>query len=135
MRTRSDAFLEEERFGGGRFDRRWVESYYLFLMILICACVVCLGRGIATERPGQEVALLDRVNPNTATPGSLIRLEGIGPVRAHAILAYRKAHAAEGQHVFASPQALEAVAGIGPKTVEKLTPYLDFTEVIPLQEQ
>ncbi len=81
------------------------------------------------------MCLQERINPNTATVGSLVRLEGVGPVRAHAIVDYRQAHAADGRRVFAGPGDLEAVHGIGPKTVEKMSPYLDFGEPGDFAEQ
>lgn len=97
----------------------------MFVIFLTAGGVVCLAEGVRREGSEREIALLDRVNPNTATPGSLIRLEGIGRVRAYAIVEYREANAAEGRTVFASPQDLQAIVGIGPKTVEKIARQLD----------
>jgi len=68
----------------------------------------------------------DRINPNTATLGSLIRLEGIGPARAFDIIRYRQQQASEDRPVFTCPHDLQAIRGIGPKTTEKIAPFLDF---------
>jgi len=60
-------------------------------------------------------ALADPVNINTADAATLDRaLKGVGPARAEAIVAYRKAHGA-----FRTAEQLAQVQGIGLKTVEK----------------
>jgi competence protein ComEA len=57
----------------------------------------------------------ERVNINTADAGTLDRvLVGVGPSKAEAIVAYRKANGA-----FKSPDQLAAVKGIGLSIVEK----------------
>ena len=57
----------------------------------------------------------DRVNINTADAGTLDRvLVGVGPSKAEAIVAYRKANGA-----FRSADQLAAVKGIGLATVQK----------------
>lgn len=75
---------------------------------------------------GELSPLSGRINPNTAPAGSLIRLEGIGAARAFDIIEYREAREALGERAFDTPHDLEAVRGIGPKTVEKLTDSLEF---------
>jgi competence protein ComEA len=58
---------------------------------------------------------MDRVNLNTADAATIDRvLLNIGPSKAEAIVAYRKAHGS-----FKSPEQLALVKGIGLKTVEK----------------
>lgn len=69
--------------------------------------------------------LADTVNPNTASMGSLIRLEGIGPVRALKIIQYREQTETAG---FRNPEEMENVPGIGPKTVSKIAPFLVFEQ-------
>ena len=57
----------------------------------------------------------DRVNINTADAGTLDRvLVGVGPSKAEAIVAYRKANGA-----FRSADQLAAVKGIGLATIQK----------------
>lgn len=61
------------------------------------------------------VAASETVNINTADAATLDRvLVGVGPSKAQAIVAYRKANGA-----FKSPAALANVKGIGPATVER----------------
>ena len=57
----------------------------------------------------------DKVNINTADAATIDRvLLNIGPSKAEAIVAYRKAHGA-----FRSPDQLALVKGVGLKTIEK----------------
>ena len=74
------------------------------------------------------VRLEGRVNPNSASVGSLVRLPGIGLTRATAIVAFREAFAARGSEgiAFRRPIDLEQIRGIGPKTVAGLAPWLRF---------
>jgi competence protein ComEA len=58
------------------------------------------------------------INVNTATADELQRLPGVGPVMASAIIAARAAAP------FASVDDLRKVKGIGPKTLEKLRPFV-----------
>lgn len=59
------------------------------------------------------------VNINTATAAELEAVPGIGPATARAIVEHRTRHGA-----FQRIEDLTAVSGIGPKTLEKLRPYL-----------
>ncbi len=78
--------------------------------------------------PAQLAAAGEQVNPNTATWASLARLPGIGPTHAKAIITYRQSHITDrgGGAVFADPQDLLKVPGIGPKTLEGIAPFLVF---------
>lgn len=64
-------------------------------------------------------ATVRSINLNTATQKELETLPSIGPVTAGRILEYRNAHGP-----FTSVNQLDNVKGIGPKTLEKLKPYL-----------
>jgi competence ComEA-like helix-hairpin-helix protein len=77
----------------------------------------------AHQRPFLDVPP-ERINPNTASVASLVRLPGIGKARAMDIIDYRDHQPNE--PVFQSPQDLEKIRGIGPKTAEKLAPWLMF---------
>lgn len=56
---------------------------------------------------------------NSATYEELLMVPGLTPRLARAIMTHREAHGP-----FRSLAGLEAVPGIGPKTIEKLKPYL-----------
>ncbi len=58
------------------------------------------------------------LDPNTAPADSLELLPGIGKILADRIVAYRK------EHRFNEPVDITEVKGIGPKTYERIRPYL-----------
>lgn len=71
--------------------------------------------------------LLDggRIDPNTAPPALLENLPGVGPGRSTAIVEAR------GRSPFETIRALERVPGIGPRTREKLEPFLAVDSKAP----
>lgn len=64
----------------------------------------------------------ERICPNTATVPSLMRLPGVGRVRAMDIVKARS------DSPFGRAAELERIRGIGPKTVEKVEPFLIFED-------
>ncbi|MFQ5414317.1 MAG: ComEA family DNA-binding protein [Phycisphaerae bacterium] len=69
------------------------------------------------------------IDPNTAPWWELAALPDIGPTIAHRMVSYRKAAASArdgGVPVFVTPSDLARVRGIGPKTVERIAPFLAF---------
>ncbi|MEW5848288.1 MAG: ComEA family DNA-binding protein [Myxococcota bacterium] len=80
--------------------------------------LTCDGAGVP---PGGRLQLLlgIKLDVNTATQEDFVALPGIGERTAQRILADREARGA-----FATVDELDRVKGIGPKTVEKLRPYL-----------
>lgn len=60
-----------------------------------------------------------RMNLNTASERTLQRLPGVGPAIAARIADYRNAYGG-----FREPREVMRVKGIGPKTFEKMAPYL-----------
>jgi len=102
----------------------------------LAACVIFAAALLAGQesRPlavGREIPLLggrilaatERINPNTASAGSLQRLPGVGPARAKSIIAYRQVH---GPAAFRCPQDLAKIRGIGPAIVANVAPHLAF---------
>jgi competence protein ComEA len=70
-----------------------------------------------------------KIDPNTANWAELASLPGIGEVLAKRIVEYRQAQPGKASKaVFRRPEDLEAVRGIGPKTVAKLAKHLKFPE-------
>jgi len=63
------------------------------------------------------------VDLNRASPEELERLPGIGPSLAARIAAHRQAHGP-----FASVADLDAVPGLGPKTIEQFRDYVVVNE-------
>lgn len=62
------------------------------------------------------------VNINTASQAELEALNGIGPAKARAIIDYRQKHGP-----FKNVNELDAVPGIGAKTMDKLKPDLSIS--------
>jgi competence protein ComEA len=80
---------------------------------------------LAVPKPSVDAAALaaatapEKINVNTADAEALCKLPGVGVCYAARIVAYREEHGP-----FERPEDLAAVRGIGPKTVEKLKPYV-----------
>jgi len=72
--------------------------------------------------------LESRINPNNAPVSSLIRLPGIGPARALAIIEYREDFKRENGAVpaFRDCDDLCNVRGIGPVTAKNISEWLKF---------
>ncbi len=84
---------------------------------------------IGPESTASAAEIEFKVDPNTAGWAELAGLPGIGEVLAKRIVDYRQeqAKASGGRTVvFRRPEDLDAVRGIGPKTVEKLAKHLRF---------
>lgn len=64
-----------------------------------------------------------RMDPNSASASTLQRLPGIGPALAARIVEYRELHGP-----FRRPRDVMRVSGIGPRTFERLEPYLFVDE-------
>lgn len=107
----------------------WVGAYRAAAMAALVGLVILLGGRMADRGQVVHDFVPERINPNTAAIGSLVRLPGIGKARALDILHYRQSQtdAADGP-VFTTPDDLQAIRGIGPKTAEKLAPWLTFED-------
>ncbi|MFI4894109.1 MAG: ComEA family DNA-binding protein, partial [Phycisphaerales bacterium JB058] len=73
------------------------------------------------ESEPRDVGIQKLVNVNTASSAELQLLPGIGPVMAGRIIEDRTIYG-----LYRSPADLDRVKGIGPKTLEKLTPLIRF---------
>jgi len=81
----------------------------------------------AGERASKPLAEGERLDPNRADSLDLLRLPGVGPSLAAAWLRHR-----EREGGYRNPEDLLKVTGIGPATLEKIRPHLDFTQGVPL---
>ena len=110
-----------------RDDHSAVRFYSFIFAIVLCVFAlgaICREEFISSRTETSE-ALSVSINPNTAEIASLIRLPSIGPARARDIVAYRNSHEVD-KPAFKCASDMENIKGIGPKTVEKLKPYLTF---------
>jgi len=85
-----------------------MKKLYLILMFILCFAVSAFAK----------------VNINTATADELATLNGIGKVKAEAIVAYR---AQNGE--FQTVDDLTKVKGIGSKIIEKIKPEITVDKV------
>ena len=106
--------------------------FALLTAVVICVILSCCFAftcyfGQADDFRGGQ-ALESRINPNTCNQASLVRLEGIGPARARAIILYRETMASGDPNriVFKKAEDLMNISGIGEKTVEAIKPFLIF---------
>ena len=70
----------------------------------------------------------EKLDPNRDCEEELDRLPGIGPALAKAVVTNR-----EEEGGYAGPEDLLRVPGIGPAKLERVMPYLDFSEGMPLE--
>jgi len=68
-------------------------------------------------------AATDKIDPNTASAASMLRLRGIGPAKAGEIIKYRDSH---GPNAFGTVADLTRVRGIGPGTLHRIAPDLSL---------
>jgi len=104
-----------------------VRFYSFVFAIVLCGVVFgifCCQEFISARTKTAETLTIS-INPNTAEIASLVRLPGIGPVRARDIVEYRNSPGVD-RPAFKHASDMENIKGIGPKTVEKLVPYLEF---------
>ena len=75
-----------------------------------------------------ESQLQGRINPNDAPVESLVRLPGLGIGRAGAIVAYRENFKKKNgkRLAFEDCNDLLKINGIGPKTVQNISEWLEF---------
>ena len=90
--------------------RRWIS---LLAPSLLFLCLSFMLPGLAWAG----------VNVNTASSAELQTLPGIGPSKANAIVAYRSENGP-----FSGLGALDAVPGIGPSTLQNISPLVEFGE-------
>ncbi|MHC4555405.1 MAG: ComEA family DNA-binding protein, partial [Planctomycetota bacterium] len=103
----------------------WTRSCMLAAGFALAGLMVILAAMYWTHRQDPLEASPQRINPNTASMASLVRLPGIGKARAMDIIHYRQ-NQKKNETVFLSAPDLQAIRGIGPKTTAALEPWLTF---------
>lgn len=102
-----------------------VESCHFWITAAFLGCLFLCGWKIWCSAAVQGFNPLDTINPNIAPKESLVRLPGIGLARAMEIVAYRQSHSDNGP-AFQKAEDLDAVAGLGSKTIEEMKPWISF---------
>ena len=109
----------------------------IIVCLLIIAVLCCFGMlfstapqmGVCLPASGREAVLPKKVSPggsirvNYAGVAELEQIPGIGPALAQAIVDERESHGP-----FHYAEDLEAVKGIGPKTLDGFRDMIDLTE-------
>ena len=111
-----------------RHDNQVKTQSTAFIIAVIISCLLSgyLGFRYFDDTPIQSGIKLDsRINPNTASGASLVRLPNIGPKRAEAIIDYRESFTGK-DRAFQRAADMEKIKGIGPKTVENLQALVVF---------
>ena len=104
----------------------WTRGCMLVAGFALLGLIVMLVSMYWTHRqPPLLEASPQRINPNTASMASLVRLPGIGKARAMDIIHYRQNQKPD-EPVFLSAHDLENIRGIGPKTAAAFEPWLTF---------
>jgi len=102
---------------------------FAFVLAAVLSVLLCCSFAIPLSFSGRHQAmtqLSDKVNPNYALAGSLVRLPGIGAGRAQAIIAYRQYQLDRGERPFRTLDDLQNVKGIGVKTAKNISKWVDF---------
>ncbi|MBI4343753.1 MAG: helix-hairpin-helix domain-containing protein [Candidatus Omnitrophica bacterium] len=108
-------------------DREQRAAAWLGALVLLGFALVAWQRRHQSVRPADaregagwdaRLAAARRVDINTAGVAELERLPGVGRALAARIVEERRRHGP-----FASPESLQRVSGIGPKTIEALREY------------
>jgi len=115
----------------GQTSQQRIQSFAFVLCTGAAVCLACgfvLSFGLDISVGGASEGQLDSlINPNDAPVESLVRLPGMGPGRAGAIVAYRESLYREGTTpAFEDIEDLRKVRGIGPKTVQGIRQWMTF---------
>ena len=102
------------RDASGEGDERVVQrAFTLVIVLALAGCLVYTGLAWYVDRRAAPVVLEDTINPNTASLGSLLRLPGVGPQRAQAIVDYRtKIEGERGLPAFQDLKDFDSVPGL-----------------------
>lgn len=103
-----------------------------FAFVISVCLAVCCSFGFVSNLEKNldrcEIELEGRINPNDAPIESLVRLPGLGPGRAGAIVAYRDNFNLKNdvKPAFHTCDDLQKVKGVGPKTVQNINELMKF---------
>lgn len=120
---RVDTFFRRSDAGQNR-----IQSFAFIIAVIVCILFSMAFVLNSTSGRPNKIELDSQINPSNAPLGSLVRLPGIGIVRAAAIVSYRKSLAQQDctASAFRNCDDLQKVKGIGPKTVQNICKWLKF---------
>lgn len=95
--------------------------------IVFACCFIPHIINVKSASDREFVHLNNQINPNIAELESLIRLPDIGFSRADSIIQYRDNFTENNnERAFKTPDDLQNIKGIGPKTVQNMSHLLKF---------
>lgn len=113
-------------------DQNRIQSLAFVISVCAAACLSIrftanLG-AVESHTVRREPQLHSRINPNDAPVESLVRLPGLGIGRAGAIVTYRKNFKRKNGKslAFEDCNDLLRISGIGPKTIQSISEWLEF---------
>jgi competence ComEA-like helix-hairpin-helix protein len=103
-------------------------AYVIAAGVCMLACVYFAASHVLGPERANRIELDEKINPNVAPVGNLMRLPGIGIGRAGAIVAYREdfGKTNSGGPAFKNADDLQKIKGIGPKTAKNMRQWLKF---------
>lgn len=105
-------------------------AFIISICLAICFSFLFISshESSANAKDQCHIELDGKINPNNAHIASLVRLPGIGFLRAEAIVAYRDEFSRKNGKgpAFRNCNDLQRVKGIGPKTTQNISPWLKF---------
>ena len=121
----TDSFIQQTE-----ATQKRIQSFAFVIAVGVVVCFsICFAVSSLLEL-GQsyETGLDEKINPNDAPLASLVRLPGIGIGKASAIVAYRENFSERNSNkpAFQNCDDLQKVKGIGPKTIENISEWLEF---------
>lgn len=111
-----------------RVDRVRFNAFLIAAAAAVVFCLYLTFSAVSAARSQQAIELESRINPNEAPAASLMRLPGVGLVRANEIIEYRNKFQQNGKAdlAFRDCNDLRKVKGIGPKTAKGMCEWLKF---------
>ena len=109
-----------------------IQSFAFIISICAAFCIACFSAsnlaGSQKTTNDKDIQLVNRINPNTASLESLVRLPNIGISRAEAIIAYREnfLESNNKNQAFENLNDLQNVKGIGQTIAQNMNEWLKF---------
>jgi len=121
----ADSFVRQS---SARQNRIQSFAFVIGASVCVLFCMGFAASSLLGLGQAYEICLDEKINPNDAPLGSLVRLPGIGIGKAGAIVAYRENFSEKNgsRPVFETVDDLQKVSGIGSKTVENISGWLKF---------
>ena len=113
-------------------DQNRIQSFAFVISVCVATCFsisfMTNLKAVESSTVRHPAEFQSRINPNEAPVESLVRLPGLGIGRAGAIVAYREnftKYSSKGL-AFEDCNDLLKISGIGPKTVQSISEWVEF---------